>query len=1302
MSKSTSPTPPDKTALMRAVMAQGGQIRCFRCQEVLTPESDFLIHEDGHHFHRNCFRCVDCGQIITSAHHVATPDGRLHCAACSLPHCDRCGEYITGAMIISPLDSDPNVEAHFHPQCFLCVTCGKVIEGPCYHDGNDGHRCEKCEMSHREEVATPPEQGTYELGGPEPESFPVPIPVPKGSKTNISARTMLSTSSAEVEAGSTTKRDSSRLFGTGVGEVTEENLFDLDRGLLTGSSGGEEPTTSTTEKSSKKKKPFVQPPVPKPSANRYNENKTPAPLPIGNLRPGEKHPTSALYTDLVHKKAEKVVPHFTTPDHPALDIPVFVFTDMDKYSPEDSATAGTARAAAAQPVQQPSRSELPLPAFTTASGMDVTFAPSGPILQQQRPVDVVQSGLENSVAATTTSTGTTSKRKSVAWETAEHQPTALTTLRPMHAFTDLQLQPKKVVRDSSAAIIDAFLLGHKAPYVELPESIANSPRLSTSGGSSPRTIDRMPDPPVVAHNPGSALDLDQAYRQVFGADAGVSASRHSEFGTAVPPSWEAAKDLHPRGSRNRTSTAVDARFAPVFAAAQEYPGRRLSGEVKDPRLLAGELIYREQQYNERVPSREPRSWDQQMNRGSYTGYQPVFPTQRTQTNATQTPNFVSAINTATQTQQLPANNGSRSGSPSNQFAGDPRDFPAGLLKYNVNKFTDQSELQQQLFTPRVLNYQAPTLRTPRSSFLNNNGDNEVQHHELITNSAMSKKQERPLFFRQMFSGGLFSTFSPAQTRSNSPNSPEEVKRQLRGPREFAAVGQQLHKDVESIFRRKVPHPEQQLEQLQNRATEMKNQLLFEVVHQAKRSENFQASDKVLSRFSIRSSSNGMRRSRGATDGKAVDTDSALGISSQKYPFFAFNASGPAREAGMIPDTAYYEVSSDVAVSESLHGDVSHAESENAGQRAASATPLLRFREGAGPMLALDKRIRVTVPKLKVQHPPPAFKDTPLVPTPRGGAASVPLPRTAFPPAPQKPSDMNLLDEVELSESEQQPSRINTSSVASSKKTAGAGTTTSALNRKIKGNNAPLLRNIPPVQLQIPGVERGRANIPAYQFASSGETNQTSNQLQRLSEFGTFVADLAVTSGTQLTEIGSSTISNLGPVLTDIGPTMEKAANNIGPAVEKAAEVLPTLLGKADAALVTIGSAAQQVVAALPASEEVEKAIDQTLALDAALGCENNDKVESEPEVALHREDSVEHLFFRIDHSHEHGSGGSYHPEVHRKSGMSEMADALESRRKRKQERKAEEEKSTGIKTVGAPSPAKPPVPGSVQKTSFTL
>ncbi|CAD7974893.1 unnamed protein product [Amoebophrya sp. A25] len=47
-------------------------------------------------------------------------------------------------MIISPLDSDPTQEAHFHPECFRCSGCGKQIHGACFHDGHDGHRCEIC------------------------------------------------------------------------------------------------------------------------------------------------------------------------------------------------------------------------------------------------------------------------------------------------------------------------------------------------------------------------------------------------------------------------------------------------------------------------------------------------------------------------------------------------------------------------------------------------------------------------------------------------------------------------------------------------------------------------------------------------------------------------------------------------------------------------------------------------------------------------------------------------------------------------------------------------------------------------------------------------------------------------------------------------------------------------------------------------------------------------------------------------------------------------------------------------------
>eukprot|EP00392_Amoebophrya_sp_AT5.2_P000113 g113.t1 len=137
----------DKSAFVRLITEQGGKIRCFKCRLPISPDSDFLVKEDGHHFHKDCFRCVDCRQVIEGSHHVTTKDGRLHCASCALPHCDRCGQYITGAMVISPLDSDPSVEAHFHPGCFRCGKCGKVISGAVFHDGNDGHFCGDCANS---------------------------------------------------------------------------------------------------------------------------------------------------------------------------------------------------------------------------------------------------------------------------------------------------------------------------------------------------------------------------------------------------------------------------------------------------------------------------------------------------------------------------------------------------------------------------------------------------------------------------------------------------------------------------------------------------------------------------------------------------------------------------------------------------------------------------------------------------------------------------------------------------------------------------------------------------------------------------------------------------------------------------------------------------------------------------------------------------------------------------------------------------------------------------------------------------
>lgn len=123
-------------------MATGKQ--CSKCGEDIVGQ---VLNADGGSFHPDCFACDTCQQRITAK--FSKMDGKRICANCVPKNkCEGCGEDIPGAA--TKVD-----DKFFHPECFKCAGCEKLLSSSFFRDG-PRFMCKECI-----------EKGGAEAGDPE-------------------------------------------------------------------------------------------------------------------------------------------------------------------------------------------------------------------------------------------------------------------------------------------------------------------------------------------------------------------------------------------------------------------------------------------------------------------------------------------------------------------------------------------------------------------------------------------------------------------------------------------------------------------------------------------------------------------------------------------------------------------------------------------------------------------------------------------------------------------------------------------------------------------------------------------------------------------------------------------------------------------------------------------------------------------------------------------------------------------------------------------------------------------------------
>lgn len=98
-------------------------LECSVCGEKVF-EEHFSINE--RHFHIGCFKCDICERNLDPLHNVGYVDQKIYCSdhykELFIKQCHGCAEPITGIGLVA-------FNKHYHPECFVCKTCGKKLLG---------------------------------------------------------------------------------------------------------------------------------------------------------------------------------------------------------------------------------------------------------------------------------------------------------------------------------------------------------------------------------------------------------------------------------------------------------------------------------------------------------------------------------------------------------------------------------------------------------------------------------------------------------------------------------------------------------------------------------------------------------------------------------------------------------------------------------------------------------------------------------------------------------------------------------------------------------------------------------------------------------------------------------------------------------------------------------------------------------------------------------------------------------------------------------------------------------------------
>lgn len=146
LSRTTTPTTISKQTITSS-SSQTSLVSSGNCNVCSLPITDkFYTKTKNRQYHKDCFKCVKCGNIIPEGKYGEDPtDGKPRCASCwsnaKTPRCTSCGDPITDTLVEA-------LGFSYHQGCFKCVSCKTPFDGTFFHLEGQPY-CEDCLQKHQ-------------------------------------------------------------------------------------------------------------------------------------------------------------------------------------------------------------------------------------------------------------------------------------------------------------------------------------------------------------------------------------------------------------------------------------------------------------------------------------------------------------------------------------------------------------------------------------------------------------------------------------------------------------------------------------------------------------------------------------------------------------------------------------------------------------------------------------------------------------------------------------------------------------------------------------------------------------------------------------------------------------------------------------------------------------------------------------------------------------------------------------------------------------------------------------------------
>jgi hypothetical protein len=115
--------------------------QCKKCGKHFRFGETISIYQYDY-YHSNCLSCGNCQKLLINQGFFRQKDGFFYCLNCHIntgPHCIKCNEPFLTGEILTQFNGK-----QFHKNCFLCDICQQIIEMKNFSYQNETIICEIC------------------------------------------------------------------------------------------------------------------------------------------------------------------------------------------------------------------------------------------------------------------------------------------------------------------------------------------------------------------------------------------------------------------------------------------------------------------------------------------------------------------------------------------------------------------------------------------------------------------------------------------------------------------------------------------------------------------------------------------------------------------------------------------------------------------------------------------------------------------------------------------------------------------------------------------------------------------------------------------------------------------------------------------------------------------------------------------------------------------------------------------------------------------------------------------------------